>query len=436
MGHHEGHFGHVVTQEIFNFWNIANAGHHEKALPPAIVFAQQRFAQSHRVKFTDIGADGQPVHGRRADDRQIPHTRQRQLQRARNRRGGQRQHVDVGPQFLQAFFVAHPEALFFIDDQQTQIVKAHRFGQHRMGAHNDVHSSTRQTVAGFFRLGRAHKARKGADFQGKAPEPFFERLGMLAGQQGRGGDDRHLKPRHGRHKRRAHGHFCFAKSHVATNQAVHGATGVQVFHHGFDGRQLVVCFLVRKAGVERFPHAQGRVDDGGFAQCPFRSHAHQPVGHFLDAFFQTRLFGLPRTPAQLVQQTFIVAVSRQQFDVFHRQIQLGVFGVFQQQAFMGRTGGCDDVHALVPANPVVHVHHQIPQRQALAFGQEVFRAFAFLRRAHQAVTQNVLFGYHAKITRLEPVVQGPNRHIETCTANVLGRCDGDGSRQTFVRQKR
>ncbi len=64
------------------------------------MFAQKRLAQRDRVKFADIGADGQAINGRRADDRQITHARQAQLQGPRDRRRGQREHVNICAQLL------------------------------------------------------------------------------------------------------------------------------------------------------------------------------------------------------------------------------------------------------------------------------------------------------------------------------------------------
>ena len=41
------------------------------------------------------------------------------LQGARNGRRGEGEHVDLRAHFLQALFVDHPEALFFVDDDEA-----------------------------------------------------------------------------------------------------------------------------------------------------------------------------------------------------------------------------------------------------------------------------------------------------------------------------
>mgnify|MGYP000681030785 CR=1 FL=1 len=48
------------------------------------------------------------------------------------------------------------------------------------------------------------------------------------------------------------------------------------------------------------------------------------------------LAGLPRAAAQTVQQTFLVAIARQQFDILDRQIEFGVACIGQLQTVVGR----------------------------------------------------------------------------------------------------
>ena len=51
------------------------------------------------------------------------------MQRARDRRGRHREHIDLLAHLLQAFLVPHPKALFFIDDQQTEILQSIAYRQ-------------------------------------------------------------------------------------------------------------------------------------------------------------------------------------------------------------------------------------------------------------------------------------------------------------------
>ena len=63
---------------------------------------------------------------------------ERQLERARDRRGGEREHVDVGAQRLDALLVLHAEALLLVDDEQAEVVEAHVVGEQPVGADHHV----------------------------------------------------------------------------------------------------------------------------------------------------------------------------------------------------------------------------------------------------------------------------------------------------------
>ena len=49
--------------------------------------------------------------------------RHRHLQRARDRRGGEREHVDVGAQLLELLLVGDAEALLLVDDHQAEALE-------------------------------------------------------------------------------------------------------------------------------------------------------------------------------------------------------------------------------------------------------------------------------------------------------------------------
>ena len=76
-------------------------------------------------KRADEGADRAAVGGRRGDDRDVAQARHRHVQRARDRRRGQRQHVDLRAQLLEPLLVRHAEALLLVDDEQAEVLEAH-----------------------------------------------------------------------------------------------------------------------------------------------------------------------------------------------------------------------------------------------------------------------------------------------------------------------
>ncbi len=92
-------------------------------------FALEGFQQRGVVPGADEGLHRHPMRRRGADDRQLAQSAHRHVERAWNRRGGQGQQVHIGFQGFQRLFMAHAEALFLIDDDQTQIVECHVFLQ-------------------------------------------------------------------------------------------------------------------------------------------------------------------------------------------------------------------------------------------------------------------------------------------------------------------
>ena len=107
-------------------------------LAAAIALAQQRLAHDQRIERRDEGAHRQPVDRRRGDDRQFAHAGQRQLQRARDRRRGERQHVHFGAQLLELLLVGDAEMLLLVDDDQAEVLELDGLAEQRMGADDDV----------------------------------------------------------------------------------------------------------------------------------------------------------------------------------------------------------------------------------------------------------------------------------------------------------
>ena len=73
-----------------------------------------------------------------ASSDEIANAGQRQLQRARDRRRGQRQHMDVAAQLLQPLLVPDAEMLLLVDDQQAEVLELDRLRQQRVRADDDI----------------------------------------------------------------------------------------------------------------------------------------------------------------------------------------------------------------------------------------------------------------------------------------------------------
>ena len=207
------------------------------------------------------------------------------MQRAWDRCRGHRQHIHGAAQPLEPFLDFHAEALFFVDDHESEVVESDVLRRQAVCADHDVDASGRKALDNVALFVRAAEPTEPRDVERKLRHPFAECVKVLFGQDR--GRDQHrnlVAAVHGL-ERRAHGDFGLAKAHVAAEESIHGTRLVHVVFDGLDRRKLVDRFLVRKRRIEfllpfrvlgkrdagaslacrlDFQHFGGQVDHGGF----------------------------------------------------------------------------------------------------------------------------------------------------------------------------
>ena len=188
------HLGHSLLEELERAAEIGDARHDIEALPAAIVLAQQRLADGQRIERRHVGAHGEAIDRRRGDERKIAHARERQLQRARDGRRGQRQHMDVGLQALQPLLVrrrrnAAPRPRSGGRDRGTLMPLASSACVPMTMSISPDATFSLISFASFGGVKRDSCAMR----TGKPVEAFGEGAVMLARQQRGRHDDRHLR---------------------------------------------------------------------------------------------------------------------------------------------------------------------------------------------------------------------------------------------------
>ena len=216
------------------------------ALAAALELAQHRLADHPLAFIAHKGFDRQAPLGGGGDHAQFAQAFQGHAQGARDGRGGEGEHIDLGAQGLHGLFVAHAKAVFFVNHQQTQVFVLDRFAQQLVRADHDVHAAVGQADQGgvdFF--GRAKAADLGHLHRplGKA---VAQGLKVLLSEQGGGRQKRHLLAARDGDKGGAQSHLGFAKTHIAADQAVHRARADHVLDHRMDGRALIGGFFKTK----------------------------------------------------------------------------------------------------------------------------------------------------------------------------------------------
>ena len=110
----------------------------EVDLAAALELAQHRLADRAAALVAHEGLDRQAPLRRGGDHGQVAQAFERHAERARDRRRGERQHVDLGAHRLDRLLVAHAEAVLLVDDQQAQALELHVLAEQLVRADDDV----------------------------------------------------------------------------------------------------------------------------------------------------------------------------------------------------------------------------------------------------------------------------------------------------------
>ena len=212
---------------------------HVVDLAASVHLAQDRLTQDVVASFDDVRLDRLPVLGRRFDDADIAHAREGHVQGARDRGGGQREHVDFGAHLLEPLLVLHPEAVLLVDHHEAEVAEAHVPLQDAMRADDDVGLTGPERIDdGALLRGRA-EAREHRDANREGREALGERLVVLLREHGRRHDDRDLLSVHHRFERRAERDLGLPVAHVADDQPVHRSRPLHVALGVLDRLELI-----------------------------------------------------------------------------------------------------------------------------------------------------------------------------------------------------
>ena len=111
---------------------------HEEDLSAARDLRLDRLADDLVPRRHDLRLDREAVPGRRLDDRQVAEPGEREVQRARDRRGRHGQHVDRGLPLLEPLLLRDAEALLLVDDEETEIAEGEVLREHAVRRDEDV----------------------------------------------------------------------------------------------------------------------------------------------------------------------------------------------------------------------------------------------------------------------------------------------------------
>ena len=389
MGHGNACFGQNLFELLLAVFDGLDLVVQKVALTAALEFAQHRLADHTCAFVAHKGFDGQAALRRSRNHAQIAQALQSHAHGARDRGGGEREHIDLGAQAFHGLFVAHAKAVFLIDDEQAQVVEFGGFAQQLVRADHDVH----RAVGKAFEGGGDFFARSETRDFGHLDRPFgkavFERLVVLLGQQRGGCQQRDLFAARDGHKGGPQRDLGLAKTHIAADQAVHGAGADHVLDDAVDGGLLVGGFFKAKVVGEGFVVLRAVAERVALA-CSAAGVDVEELGSGVAHLLGGAAFGLfPLARAQLVQWRFVGAhacVAANQLQLTDGHIERGLVGVFQVQKLLqgGRAVFVFLAHVHVDQTPVAAnavraVHHRVAHVQlAQVFDQRFNVADLFL----------------------------------------------------------
>ena len=130
--------------------------------------------------------------GRRVDEREVTDAGERHLERARDRRRGERQHVDVRAPLLDPLLVLHAEPLLLVDDEQADVLERDVLRQQAMRRDDDVDRAVGQPLDDVVLFLGGEEPAEHLDAHGIVREALAERLPVLAREQRGRDEDRDL----------------------------------------------------------------------------------------------------------------------------------------------------------------------------------------------------------------------------------------------------
>ena len=441
---------HRLAQEGLRLVELLDARADVEALAAAIALAEQGFAHQEFVERRNESAHGEPVDRRRRDDGKIAYARHGELQRSRDRRRRERQHMDLGAQVLQPLLVLDAEVLLLVDDDEAEVLEVDALAEHGVRADDDVDLAGGETGARRLQIGAADHARQLRDLDRQMREAFGEILVVLAGEQGRRYHDGDLLAVDGGGEGGAHRHLGFAEADVAADEPVHRVPGGEVFQRRIDGRTLVVGLVVGEAGAELGVEAVGWRQFRGRLGGAGRRDLDEACSHLKHALAHPRLALLPGAAAEPVELDLGVlrAVARQQFEVLDGQVKLDAVGIVQLQAVVADAGRLDRMQAVEAGDAVVGVDHDVAGGNGADLGEEVLCAFGVLALADEPVAEDILLGDDGDVAGLETLLQaedGERRLFAFVVQRVRQRRDverrgepmiGEHAGETFARPVR
>ena len=341
----------------------------EEHLTAAVEFAQHGVAHEGGRGFRDACLDGQPILWRRLDDAHVADADESEVQRARDGRGRQRKHVDLGLESLESLLVGDAETLLLVDDDEAEVLELDVLAEEAMGTDDQINAAGREPSHGLELLLSGHEAAERTDGHGVGREPLGERGEMLRGKHRRRYEHGHLRTRRDGLEGGAQCDFGLAVADIPDHEAVHRSGPFQV---GLDldrRAELIGRLLVRERRLHLGLPGRVLAERTTLGIGPARIQVEELMSEVTDRLLDAGPGPLPLTAAELGEGRIIATgIARDAFDLLDRHPHAATFAEVQLEevALLATAAAGGSPHEPgIPRHAVVNVDDDIASFESL-----------------------------------------------------------------------
>ena len=299
--HGHARIRHQPLHQARHLRQVLHAVADEEGLPAPAHLIHDGVAYQLLAEVAQLGLDGLAVGRRGLDDAQVARPHQRELQRARDGRGRQREAVHVGLHLLEFFLHADAEFLLLVDDEEAEVLEFEVFVGDGVGADEDVDFAALHVFVDLRLLLGGAETVEVVDAHRHPFQALAEGVVVLVGEDGARDEHGHLLRVAAGLEGGADGHLGLAEAHVAAHQAVHRRRVLHVVLHRHRRLLLVRRVLVLERRLELLLQlAVGAVGEPA-AGLALGVEGDEVLGDVLHLPLGLLLQHLPRVAAQLVE---------------------------------------------------------------------------------------------------------------------------------------
>ncbi len=221
------------------------------------------------------------------------------MERAGDRRGREREHVDLEPKRAQELLLRDAEALLLVEDHEPELLRDDVAGEHAVGADEDVDLALGELGQHALHLCRPAEAGHHLDPYGEVAVALAERVPVLLGEDRRRAQDERLLAGDGDREGRAHGDLGLAEADVAADEPIHRAGRLEILLDRLDRPRLVVGLPVGEGGFELLEPVAVEVEGDAARALPLRVEGEQLAGELAHRGARAGLEVLPRLATEL-----------------------------------------------------------------------------------------------------------------------------------------